>query len=129
MASESLGGQPTTNRNSQRYLLVRFITNETVATKVIEQTVRRSVQDMVGKLGSAEMNVRLIGFQEADGRAVFRCKSESVEKLRAALALVTHVDGNPAAAMVLRSSGTIKALKARIPRRRPSAAQASRVAG
>jgi len=129
MASESLGGQPTTNRKSQRYLLVRFITNETVTTKAIEQTVRRSVQDMVGKLGSAEMNVRLIGFQEADGRAVFRCKSGSVERLRAALALVTHVDGNPAAAMVLRSSGTIKALKARIPRRRRSVAQASRVAG
>jgi ribonuclease P/MRP protein subunit POP5 len=105
---------------------VRFITNETVATKIIEQTVRQSVHDVVGKLGSAEMNVRLIGFQEADGIAVFRCKSGSVERLRAALALITHVDGNPAAAMVLRSSGTIKALKARIPRRRLSATQASR---
>jgi ribonuclease P/MRP protein subunit POP5 len=122
MASESSGGQPTTNRNSHRYLLVRFITKDAVTTKVIEQTVRRSVEDMVGKLGSAEMNVRFIGFQEADGRAVFRCKSGSVERLRAALALVTHVDGNPAAAMVLRSSGTIKALKVRIPRRRRSAA-------
>ena len=110
------------NRSSKRYLLVRFITKDAATTKVIEQTVRHSVEDLLGKLGSAEMNVRLIGFQESDGKAVFRCKSGSVERLRAALALVTHVDGNPAAAMVLRSSGTIKALKVRIPRRRRSAA-------
>lgn len=106
------------NRGSQRYLFVRFLTNGEVSAKVIEHNVRRSVQHVVGKLGSAEMNLRLIGFQEADGKAVFRCRSASVEKLRTALAFITHIDGNPAAAMVLRSSGTIKALGVRIPRRR-----------
>jgi RNase P/RNase MRP subunit POP5 len=110
------------NRSTRRYLLVRFITKDGITTKVIEQTVRRSVEDLVGKLGSAEANVRLIGFEELERKAVFRCKSESVERLRAALALVTHANGNPVAAMVLRSSGTIRALKVRIPRRRPPAA-------
>lgn len=105
------------NRGSQRYLLVRFLTKDAVSTRVIEHSVRRSVEETVGKLGCAEMSLRLIGFQEADGKAVFRCRSASVERLRAALAFITHVNGTPAAAMVLRSSGTIKALKARIPRR------------
>lgn len=62
--------------------------------------------------------MRVIGIQETEEKAVLRCKSHGVERLRAALALITNIDGNPAAAMVLRSSGTIKALKARIPRRR-----------
>lgn len=72
------------------------------------------IEDMVGKLGAAEMKARMIGFEEAEGKAVFRCTSKSVDTLRAALALMTHMDGNPVAAMVVRSSGTIKALKVRI---------------
>lgn len=77
----------------------------------------RSIEDMVGRLGSAEMKARLIGFEQATGKAVFRCEAGSGEKLRAAVALITHANGNPTAAMVMRSSGTIRALKMRIQRR------------
>jgi len=105
------------NRRSRRYLLIRFLTKEAVSAKALEQTVRRSVEEIVGKFGSAEMNMRVIDIQETDGKGILRCKSQRVESLRAVLALITNVDGTPAAAMVLRSSGTIKALKAGIPRR------------
>jgi RNase P/RNase MRP subunit POP5 len=72
---------------------------------------------MFGKFGSAEMRVRLIGLNPAGDKAVFRCALGSVEKLRAALAMIARMNGQPAAAMVARSSGTIKALGVRIQRR------------
>jgi len=84
----------------------------------VKQVIFRSVEGILGKLGSAEMKGRLIAFEQATGRAVFRCDAGSVEELRAAVALITRVNGTPAAAMVTRSSGTIKSLKLEIQRRR-----------
>jgi RNase P/RNase MRP subunit POP5 len=48
---------------------------------------------------------------------VFRCTLESVERLRAALAMISQINQQAAGAMVIRSSGTIRALKVRMRRR------------
>ena len=63
------------------------------------------------------MNVRLIGLDPVGDKAVFRCTLESVERLRAVLAMIPEVNQQPAAAMVIRSSGTIRGLKVRVRRR------------
>jgi RNase P/RNase MRP subunit POP5 len=62
------------------------------------------------------MKVRLIGLHPLGDKAVFRCTLESVERLRAALAMISQINQQPAAAMVIRSSGTIRALKVRMQR-------------
>jgi RNase P/RNase MRP subunit POP5 len=103
------------NRRSHRYVLVDFFANTPLSSKVAEQAVYRSIEEMLGKLGSAEMRARMISFDETRCRAVFRCDSRSIEKLRAVLALTTNVDANPVAVMVLRSSGTIRGLKMQAP--------------
>lgn len=105
------------NRTAHRYLLVRFLTKGPVSTQAIEEAVDRSVEQMFGKFGSAEIKARLIGLGSVGDKAAFRCARQSVEKLRAALAMISHVNGQPAAAMVIRSSGTIKALRMRFERR------------
>mgnify|MGYP001037252461 CR=1 FL=1 len=105
------------NRTSQRYVLVKFLPSQSLSAEAIERSVYQSIKQMLGEFGSAEMSARMIGFDDSSNKAVFRCNAPSVEKLRAVLALMTQMEGNPVAAMVLRSSGTIKALRARIPRR------------
>jgi RNase P/RNase MRP subunit POP5 len=72
---------------------------------------------MLGKFGIAEMKLRVIGFDSANG-IVLRCSLATVEKLRAALATISFANQRPAAAMVVRSSGTIDGLGARIKRQR-----------
>lgn len=106
------------NRGSQRYLLVRFLASEPITERVAQQAVYRSIEEMFGSFGSAEISARMVSFDEASAHGVFRCKTGSVERLRAALALMTHIDGSSVAAMVLRSSGTIKGLKVRFKRHR-----------
>ena len=106
------------DKGSQRYVLVKFLARDPLCTDSIEQAVQQSIEEMVGQLGSAEMRMQMIGFDEGVCKAVFRCSSGSIEKLRAVLAVMTHVNGNPTAAMVLRSSGTIKGLRTPIRRRR-----------
>jgi len=63
------------------------------------------------------MKVRLIGLDPIGNKGVFLCTLELVERLRAALAMISQINQQPAAAMVIRSSGTIKALKVRMRRR------------
>jgi len=107
-----------TSRRGRRYLLVRFLAKDQVSEQAVESAVAASVSQMFGRFGVAQMNVRLIGLDSAGDKAVLRCASESVERLRAALGMILEVNQHPAAAMVLRSSGTIRGLKVRIQRRR-----------
>jgi RNase P/RNase MRP subunit POP5 len=103
------------DRRSHRYVLVDFFAKTPLSSKAAEQAVHCSIEEMLGKLGSAEIRARMIGFDETRCRAVFRCDSRSIEKLRAVLALMTNIGGNPVAMMVLRSSGTIRGLKIQAP--------------
>jgi len=104
------------SRTAHRYLLVRFLTKDPISAQAIEEAVRHSVEEMFGKFGSAEIKARLMGVSSAGDKATFRCALGSVEKLRTALAMISHVNGQPAAAMVVKSSGTIKALRVRFQR-------------
>jgi len=111
------GGPHTKNRNGHRYLLVRFLTEDPAPAQAIEDAVVRSIEHMFGKFGAAEMKVRMIGVDPVGDKAALRCALRSVEKLRAAVAMISRVNAQPAAAMVIRSSGTIRALRVRIQRR------------
>lgn len=83
----------------------------------VKEAIERSVERMFGKFGLAEMNMRLIGHDSGSGKAVLRCELKSVEKLRAAVALTSMVSGQAAMASIICSSGTIRGLGVRIPRR------------
>jgi RNase P/RNase MRP subunit POP5 len=104
------------SRRGHRYLLIKFLTKDPVSAQAIEEAVVGSVERNFGRFGVAEMKVRLIGLHPLGDKAVFRCTLESVERLRAALAMISQINQQPAAAMVIRSSGTIRALKVRIQR-------------
>jgi len=105
-------------RTPHRYLLAKVLCNDPVLGEAVERAARSSVEHLIGRLGAAEMKARMIGFNEEESKAVFRCDLGSIEKLRAALALMTHVNGNPVAVMTMRSAGTIKALGIKLPRHR-----------
>jgi RNase P/RNase MRP subunit POP5 len=109
-ALESLGGRHTKSRRGHRYLLVRFLAKDPLSALAIEEAVFGSVEQMFGKFGAAEMKLRVIGLGSVSDHVVLRCSLESVEKLRAALAMISFANQQPAAAMVIRSSGTIRGL-------------------
>lgn len=88
-----------------------------ISAQGVKEAVEASVEQMFGKFGSAEMKVRLIALDSARRMAVLRCELKSVEKLRCAVALISQVNRQMAMAAVIRSSGTIKGLGVRIPRR------------
>lgn len=70
-----------------------------------------TAQNLVGDVGSARADLRVLGFEFAEGRgeAVVRTRHDAVAEARAALACVDDVDGHPVRVTVRGVSGTVRA--------------------
>jgi RNase P/RNase MRP subunit POP5 len=96
---------------------VKFLAKNPITVQGVQDAVERSAEQMFGRFGSAEMKLRLVGLDSASGKGVLRCTLMSVEKLRASVALISQINGQTAMGTIIRSSGTIRGLGVRIPRR------------
>jgi ribonuclease P/MRP protein subunit POP5 len=78
-----------------------------------------SAQNLLGDAGSAELDGSLLGFEfsDGDGHAVVRARRGAVEELRAAVAAIDEVDGQPIGVRVRGVSGTVRACEEKYIRR------------
>ena len=78
-----------------------------------------AAQGLLGDAGSAELDVSVLSFRfaEGDGEAVVRARRGEVDRLRAALATVARVDGDPLGVYVRGVSGTVRACEEKYIRR------------
>jgi len=100
-------------RRGWRYLLVKIVANRALTKKAFSESLAASVEHLFGHIGLAEMSPRVISYDQEYSTALVKCSREGVQKLRATLALITEIENSPAAAFVLRASGTIRALRQR----------------
>lgn len=82
-------------------------------TKEILDSVQRRVLDLYGVQGLSQVEPVLIDFDEDTQTGILRSNRDRIRSLRAALALITEVGGNPAAVRVCLTSGTIRSLKSK----------------
>lgn len=70
-----------------------------------------AAQNLVGDVGSAEIDGRLLHFDLADGvgEAVVRARRGEVDRMRAVLAAIDAVEGHPVGVVVRGVSGTVRA--------------------
>lgn len=93
-----------------RYLFVRIVCDSAFSERDLIWALSDVGRDFFGLAGLSQMSYRVVRCYLNRGEAVLKCRMDSVDKLRATTTLLTHVAGQPAAAFVVRSSGTIKAL-------------------
>lgn len=98
-------------RSRRRYLLVKLLSGKTHSRDSFQSAVRNSVQGLFGESGLAEVNPKVVVYRERKQEAVVRCPLKSVERLRAAVAFITEIEGEQTSAFVLKTSGTIKGIK------------------
>ena len=78
---------------------------------MLNRVIDAKIQYLYGVKGAVDMNYRLIEFFTDGCNAIVRCNHVMLSELRAALAHITDIAGEPARFDVLRVSGTIKSLK------------------
>nr|WP_220132542.1 Rpp14/Pop5 family protein [Natronomonas sp. LN261] len=104
-----------------RYLAVGLEswTDADVGRRAFQRELWFATQNLVGDAGSAELDSSVLhfSFENGDGEAVIRVRRGEVERLRAVLATVTAVDGQPIGLSVRGVSGTVRACEEKYIRR------------
>ncbi len=65
----------------------------------------------LGTLGMAKHSIMIMSYDEMQKLGVIRCSHDAVTLIRAALALLNNVNGEPASLHIMKSTGTFKKAK------------------
>ena len=95
----------------RRYLWVHIETSVELDPSMLNRVIDAKIQYLYGVKGTVDMNYRLIEYFPDGYNAIVRCNHVTLTELRAALAHITDIAGEPTRFDVLRVSGTIKSLK------------------
>ena len=98
-------------RLKRRYLAVKIDSAEKFSQKEFMDVVWGSLSRLYGEYGASRSGLAPIHYDEEEGLAVLRALHDEVRKVRAALAVVTKMNGKPVVLHVEAVSGTIRALR------------------
>ncbi len=100
-------------RKRWRYLQVHLESDSPIGREAFSEAVRSELLTLYGEIGMAEVDIRVLDFDESSAVGIVRCRREAVERLRTVVAAITEVEGKKVLPSVGRVSGTIKGLKSR----------------
>jgi ribonuclease P/MRP protein subunit POP5 len=119
--SEDVKHLPKHLRPRWRYLAVGLESwaDADVDRRSFQRELWFATQNLVGDAGSAELDASVLhfSFEDGDGEAVVRVRRGEVGRLRAVLATVSAVDGEPIGLSVRGVSGTVRACEEKYIRR------------
>ncbi len=98
----------------RRYLWIHLETDATLDADSLSNVIDAKIHYLYGVKGAVEMNLRLIEYIPDGKSAIIRCNHNRLNEMRAVLAHISDIHGEPARIDVLRVSGTIKSLKKHI---------------
>lgn len=101
-------------REKRRYLALDVVSQQPLNERAVLDAVQDSVCRLFGEYGASKANIKLIKGIPEKQQVVIRCSHLMLEKVRAAIASMLDVDGQPVAIHVVGVSGTLKALANKI---------------
>ena len=99
-----------TFRRRHRYALFRVLSSSCLGEKDIREAIQRSVLELFGIYGLSTIEPKVVEYDEERCRGIVRCNHLQVPQLRASLASITALDDRPVSFLVVKVSGTLKAL-------------------
>jgi ribonuclease P/MRP protein subunit POP5 len=106
-----------------RYLAVAIESwpDATIDRDTLQRELWYAAQNLVGDVGSAELDLSVIQFRFTDGRgeAMVRTRRDHTESARAVIACLTSLGGEPIGVRVRGISGTVRACEEKYMGRQP----------
>ena len=102
-------------RERRRYILFEVISDSPQDFYMVSREITESCISLIGELGTAKANLKVMKSLFTGRFGVARCSHRYVEEVKLAIGLVMMLGDSRASFNVLGASGTIKALKRRIP--------------
>lgn len=109
MSDKELQTLPSSLREKQRYIVFDIIADESAAFGNFVDAVWDTLLDFLGEKGAAEVDPWILKdlFDEDQQRGGIRVRKDYVEDVRAALALITEINGETATIQVISVTGTM----------------------
>ena len=95
---------------SKRYLLVRIVSSSPLSKEQFANALTDSVRRNFGEIGLSRIDPRVIRYETEQSKAIVSCRAETSTELQAAISLILEISGTPIVPLVVRVSGTIKAV-------------------
>ncbi|MEM2960350.1 MAG: Rpp14/Pop5 family protein [Candidatus Bathyarchaeia archaeon] len=104
----------------RRYILVKINGDKPVQEKDFQSTLWSSIIRLFGEYGASLTNISLIDYNINKRYVIVCCSHRELPMVRAALATITRIGEEEATAHVLLVSGTLRALRRRMPKILPN---------
>ncbi len=103
-------------RESFRYLLLKIIPKDNIELdkEKLHSALLNSILTLFGEMGLVESKFKLLIFAQEKNLAIARCAKNFLNNFRAAIALITNLNSEPALIFIVRVSGTIKSIKKQV---------------
>lgn len=99
----------------RRYLAVRIDSIQKIEERELKNALWNIIARLFGEYGASRTGFVLINYDAAKNYAVIRCSNTALNLLKASLASITEIHGEPIAVHLLGVSGTLKSLKNKFP--------------
>jgi len=105
-------------RSRRRYLLFQLHSvGQIVSGKHLSMTLWKSLLSLYGEIHAADSKMYLLDFNENTGVGVLHCSASSLQQIITAAVLVNAIEQTSVSFEPKRTSGTIKGLNHRVPKR------------
>lgn len=95
----------------RRYLALKLEGEGTFDRNTVSDALWTAVLRLFGEVGVSQAGLFLVEFDSEKMSAVLRCSHRALPNVKAAIASVTKIGGQPAAIHVSRVSGSLKTLR------------------
>ncbi len=98
-------------RERRRYLALKVVSEQRFDERDVMDAIWNALLKLFGEYGASQANIKLIEYDQQRNYAVVRCPHTALERVRASIASVTLINGEPVGFHVMGVSGTLKALR------------------
>ena len=104
---------PPSMRPPKRYIVYQVISESPVIYGELVSAIWTTTMEFLGELGGAEANIWFVhnAYNPEKQSGIIKCRHDNVEKIRAALALISVVSESKCMVRILGVTGTIKSAK------------------
>ena len=102
-------------RVRRRYLSLEVVSQQLLNERDFLNAVWNAVLQLYGEYGASQADLSLMEYDPQRNYAVVRCSHKALEMVRASIASITEINGKPTVIHVLGVSGTLRALRKKLP--------------
>ena len=100
----------------KRYLALRAESSQPLTERDLMSAIWTTLYQVYGEFGASQAALSMVEYDNERRILIIRCSHTALDMIRSTIAAVTQISREPTVFRVIRVSGTLKALKKKLPK-------------